>query len=919
MAFDDMGPAATGDALSTTPLRRWRSGLLGGAGRSAQTWCSASGWLAGLCLVHGLSALPRPHDAWVAVGGGLLGLLVVVAVRSARWRTWADASREGGRRATLAEGDHAPAVEAARGLLADLLVVCSVLVSSVGVNSLMALAALESRIDPPASAARWHFDAVVERMPLVNERSTRVFVRVVACEVADRAAGCRPGLGLRLNWYGAPYLAPGQSWTLVARVRAPHAPTNPDLFDAELRALEDGVDGVGSIRSGERLSGESEARARSGLAAGSRVRIEVESLRQGLRDRINSVLTGEAAEVRGVILGLALGDQAAISSTWWERFNRLGVGHLFSISGSHVTAFAAVAGFLLAYLWRARTWVRMLVRSTGRVPAAWINRPRLIALCACMAAFAYAALAGWGIPAQRTCWMLATGAGALLGARSRRMGVVLLLAALAVTLSDPWSVLSAGFCLSFGAVVIIVLATRRQLADPGRQGGWRAAWRAQWAVSLLMLPLGATFFATGAWIAPIVNLLAIPLVTALLTPLSLLGMACVGLPWVGKLLGSAVLAVTAYLVRLSLDGARWLDALAGGTWVLGRPSALVVGVAICAVLGLIAPWPVKRRGLLLLACLPVFMAPPLRPEADALWVQVIDVGQGMAVLVEAPGMRLLYDAGPAYDGDGGQGEDSADAGRQFILPWLRSRGIERLDALVISHGDNDHVGGALSLLKSLQIDSVHSSLGADHPVVLAAGARHRPCLAGPAGLTLPTAADGLHLAWLQSRDGGAASIGRRTRNAGSCVLRISSAAGTILLPGDISAREEAALIARHGPEALRADLLIAPHHGSAGSSSEAFVAAVRPAAVVFQVGYRNRYGHPRPAVVERYRRHCSRRLRTDHDGAIGLRLVAGRLEAPVRARSDGAPYWRVRPDSEGGDARDESCPGPAAKMTAPPQ
>jgi competence protein ComEC len=320
-----------------------------------------------------------------------------------------------------------------------------------------------------------------------------------------------------------------------------------------------------------------------------------------------------------------------------------------------------------------------------------------------------------------------------------------------------------------------------------------------------------------------------------------------------------------------------VDAVA--VWRAPRPDWATFLTALAGALLLLAPrgWPLRWVG----ACgwLPLLLNAPSHPPAGAMRVTAFDVGQGMALLVETARHRLLYDTGPRY----GPG---ADAGERVILPELRARGIDRLDALVISHADSDHAGGAQALLRALPVGTVYSSLPAAHPIV-AAAARHLRC------------GDGQHWQWdgiafdMLQPSSSMYADGKWSTNALSCTLKAGNGASSILRPGDIGAAQERALLAGRGAARLRAGVLLAPHHGSKTSSSQAFLQAVAPALAIFQVGYRNRFGHPQAGVYRRDRDLGIRRLRTDQTGAITLQFGA---EVQYRSyRQQHARYWRDRP------------------------
>jgi competence protein ComEC len=282
--------------------------------------------------------------------------------------------------------------------------------------------------------------------------------------------------------------------------------------------------------------------------------------------------------------------------------------------------------------------------------------------------------------------------------------------------------------------------------------------------------------------------------------------------------------------------------------------------------------------------MPMLAAGPSGPAAGEIWVTALDVGQGSAVLVEVPGHRLLFDAGPVYGGE-------LEAGTRVITPYLRSRGVGRLDAMVISHADTDHAGGALAVLGNFPVGWVASSLAADHPVTTGA-ARHFACRRGEEWNW--GEADFVFLS-----PGDDDPVSRKSpTNARSCVLRVTTPAATVVLTGDIETAQERLLVRMLEPAALKADLLVVPHHGSTTSSSERFLAAVAPSRAVFQAGYRNRYRHPHPKVLARYREAGIEILRSDWHGAITIRYRRGAEPQVERARIDRPPYWRINPGSD---------------------
>jgi len=520
---------------------------------------------------------------------------------------------------------------------------------------------------------------------------------------------------------------------------------------------------------------------------------------------------------------------------------------------------------------------------------AWKRRPRLVArvpaqkaaaLAGASIALTYCLLAGFGLPAQRTLYMIATVAFALWTQRATSSSRVLAIALFVVIAIDPWAALDAGFWLSFTAVAAIFYATsgrlRWRMPDEGfvRIGhATRDALRVQWAVTLALVPLTMLFFQQVSLVSPLANAIAIPVVSFVVTPLALAGALIPGL------VGNGLL----WLAHLAMAWlARWLEWLGDASFAVWSGAAPSAGAFVAAMVGVawwLAPRGFAARWIGALWMVPLFAWPPDRPLPGTARLTAFDIGQGSAVLVETHATDLLYDTGPQY------GPDS-DAGNRIVVPELRARGIGRLDTLVVSHNDLDHSGGALSILGAVPIDETRSSLAATSAIVRSSRV-HRPCLAGEAWTV-----DGVRFAFLHPRERfeldepGQPAI---KPNAKSCVLRVEAAGHAVLLTGDIESPQEAALVERARPS-LASDVLLVPHHGSRTSSSAAFIDAVRPSLAIVQAGYLNRFGHPRADVLARYETRGIPVLRNDRDGAITLVLARDGI-AVDRYRDSHRRYW----------------------------
>ncbi len=675
-----------------------------------------------------------------------------------------------------------------------------------------------------------------------------------------------------------PDMRPGERWRLKVRLKRPHGNANPGGFDYEVWLLQDDVRATGYVVGAPAPAG--------APATAINRRIDdfvwtpghvIDTVRGWLRDRIYAALPGE--QYAGVIAALVMGDQRGISQSDWSIFNRTGIGHLMAISGLHITMLAALFGGLASWLWRRSffTGAQLPLRMPAQKVAVMVGMGT---------ALLYVLLAGFGVPAQRTLYMLVVVGIAFWRARIVRVSVVLCLALGLVLLADPWSLLWPGFWLSFGAVGLLMYGTvgrmqpRHAMASAASRKYWwpalvqqlRQAAHAQYIVTLGLVPLTVLLFGQYSLVSPIANAIAIPLVSLVITPLALLGSL---LPTV---VAQFVLQLPHLLLVWLADFLRELNAMPWAVWETPRPSWWMFVLALGGTVLMLAPrgWPARWLGLF--GWLPLLLNAPLAPGEGSMRVTAFDVGQGMAVLVETPGHRLLYDTGPYYTAQ-------SDGATRVILPYLRERGIDHLDRVVISHNDNDHSGGAVSIFKNIAVDSVYSSLSPASPILKVAPI-HQRCEAGQSWNW-----DGIGFTMLHPTPAIYESDKWRP-NARSCVLKVQIGRQSLLLAGDIEAVQEDELVNGPMAERLPSTVLMAPHHGSGTSSTEPFLRAVHPELVVFQVGYRNRFNHPKADVLARYQRLGIRGLRTDESGALTMTL--GDQLHTEQYRKEHARYWYGR-------------------------
>jgi len=642
----------------------------------------------------------------------------------------------------------------------------------------------------------------------------------------------------------APPVVPGERWRLTARFKRPHGSYNPHTFDSEAWLFERGVRATGYVRE----TGERE-RIDAFVAT---PRYAIERLRARIRERLLASLEGKP--YAGVVVALAIGDQQSIPAAQWQVFTRTGVNHLMSISGLHVTMVSGLAFALVFRLWQRVPLLRE--RTTARGAAA---------MAGLIAAAGYTLLAGFAVPAQRTLWMLGVLALAWWLRLFATSSAVFACALLVVVVIDPMAVLSAGFWLSFGAVALLMFVTSGRV----QRTGWMAAWgRTQWALFVGLAPLLLVLFQQVSLVAPVANAFAVPWVSFVVVPLSLMAAA---IPW-------APLATLAHASMVPAVAV--LDALStapSAAWAQHAPPAWAVGLAMAGAVWLLQPRGFPARWLGVLAMLPLVAAPVPRPAFGEAWVSVLDVGQGLATVVRTQAGTLVFDTGPAWSAE-------ADSGSRIVVPFLRGEGVRTLDGVFVSHDDSDHAGGAASLLGAMPARWVATSLPQGHPA-LATARETTPCVAGQRWDW-----SGVHFDVLHPR---VVSYGRAglKDNARSCVLRLSTGGASMLMTADIEKDVERALLDRGAP--LAATILVAPHHGSRTSSTQPFIEAVHPEVTVFSAGYRNRFGHPAPDVVARYREAGSRIERTDEGGAIRFVLDSNGYSFE-RWRDVRPRYWHAR-------------------------
>ncbi|HHZ70042.1 MAG TPA: DNA internalization-related competence protein ComEC/Rec2 [Methylococcaceae bacterium] len=649
---------------------------------------------------------------------------------------------------------------------------------------------------------------VIYGLPISDQRRVKFDLRVIRSEIGPLPEK------IRLNWYSPPkVIRAGQKWLLTVRLKKPHGYANPGGFDYEQWLLTQGIGASGYVRSDPTalLIGTSDYNFSSA----------------DWRQYFHALLTKQIGHspYYGVSEALVIGYKANVTKTQWQLFKNTGTIHLMVISGLHIGLIATIAYF-------------MTLKGLTLIKGLQVAPPQVAAMVTIAVSSFYAALAGFTVPTQRALIMLVVMMLSIIWQRHSRPIAVLLLALLVVVMVNPYTILSSGLWLSFLAVGLIQYVVTARLKPTGYL---LSTVKVHVILTIGLMPLLIAFFQQFSVLSPLANFIAVPLVTFWIVPLLLLA---VMMSLVSDGLGMFVFE----MVELGFD------VLLGGLSILAHRDFSVVYVAnsnpvawLLAILGamiLMMPRGLSSRWLGVVLLGPILFVVPEKTERGAFKLTLLDVGQGLSAVVQTANHVLIYDAGARFS--------TGDMGERVIVPFLRFNNINAIDVLMVSHSDNDHLGGVQSIIEAMTVSEVITS----EPQALLS---LKPSLCQ----------QGQQWQW----DGVTFSIlspgGKKfkARNDNSCVLKVSSSSGTVLLPGDIELPREVFLTNRL-KAALKADVLIAPHHGSNTSSSEAFLAAVSPRWVLIPAGYRNRYKLPRSEVLERYKRYRIEAFNVSDTGAL---------------------------------------------------
>jgi competence protein ComEC len=669
---------------------------------------------------------------------------------------------------------------------------------------------------------------------------------------------------------GVPDLAPGDEVAFSARLFLPRGFANPGLPDARLLSKAQGVDLLASVRSA------ADIQIVSGLeGSGWPPRRLAFRLRSAMARVIDQRLAGPAA---AFVRTMVLGERTEVSPEVEEGFRAAGATHVLSVSGLHLAVVAAL--------------VFGLLRRLALLVPQWALRMNATALAAALslpAVALYTLLTGEAMATLRSAFMAVVALGAMLVNRPFSLAASIAFAALVLLVQSPLALLDVSFQLSFASVIALgFFAQRFSPAAPPRGARW---WRralgwlgrclaASSVASLSTMPLVAHHFGEVTPVAPVGNLVLVPLVELAVLPCGLVGAL---LALAHPVLGAAPLWIAGVASQAALYGAEGFRRLA--PIILVRYPNLLESAALVASAGLLLYGLSRGTGRRLRWLLSALLAGSLaagslvvrdlrRKTADEMRVTFIDVGQGDSALLEGPGgFVMLVDGGGRYD-------DSFDTGARVVEPVLRARGIGRVDLVVLSHPHPDHLNGLLRVLARFEVGTLWTSGDDGHNPKY----RELLALAHQRGVATPVPAgfdkEGVRVEplgpWVGDVIGPPPGL---DANNASLVVRASYAGHAVLFTGDIGEDGEAELVARGETGlAIASDVLKVPHHGSRMSSGDEFLAAVQPSTAVVSVGKHNTFHLPSAATLARYRARNTGVHRTDLEGAVTVAVNAqGRL------------------------------------------
>ena len=650
---------------------------------------------------------------------------------------------------------------------------------------------------------------------------------------------------VRLGWFRSTQeVNAGETWQLVVRMKRPSGFLNPGGFDYEKWLFTERISATGYIRE------EPDYNKRVSESPW----WSINRLRQNIHRNIQDGMEDKASAA--ILSALVVAVRTKFDDEQWKLLQQTGTSHLVAISGLHI---AVVAGF--AYLPIMLIW--------GLFPVLNEKIPLRVAgaIAGVLFATLYAMLAGFTLPTQRALLMVVIALLGLLVRRNYHASTILAVVVVAVLLLDPLAGMTVSFWLSFLAVTLIMIVLKRQIEKPAMQ-----LIKLQIVLSLGMLPLTLFFFGSASLLSPVANLLAIPWVSLVVVPLSLL--ALVFMP-ISTFISNGLFSIAALAIEWMFSGFELLSTSSLANVSIAEIPSVYLLSAFAGFLFLLLPKGFPARWLGLVAILPALLFSVEKPKQGEFIFTLLDAGQGMASVVQTKNHTLIYDVGTRYS-------KTYDIGKLVVVPFLKAKGLISVDSMILSHKDIDHWGGAEAVMKEIIVKNIVSS-----DTTILENHKIAECVKGD------------HWQW----DGVGFEILSppedypQNDNNRSCVLRVSNAKHSLLLTGDIEKMTEKLLLA-YANEAeneegeVQSEVISVPHHGSKTSSSQAFIEAVSPKLALIPAGYRNRFGHPKDKVLARYKSLGVEVMGTVGSGAITVKFPAGEGSYEVEAyREKVRRFW----------------------------
>ena len=625
---------------------------------------------------------------------------------------------------------------------------------------------------------------------------------------------------VKLSWYGKnhPDLQTGDAWQLQLKLKRNNGYQNLGGFDYEQWLFYKQIDATGYVRSSESNQ----------LIEANQVN-SIDRFRQKLRYSLQPFL--QPLDFGGVINALIIGDRSFIKDSNWVLFKATNTTHLSVISGLHIGLISGFVFLLAQFLWRRCQYC------CQRMPAQVLG-----AYFGLISAFLYALIAGFSIPTGRAFIMASVVFISLILRRHHNVWQLYGLALILVLANNPLSIFSVGFWLSFYVVGVIIYGVKQH-----QDKSWlfRLLY-IQLLISVATLPLIAWFFASGSLLSPVANLIAIPVFSFIITPLSLIGalLMLIGLSYPAELsfmVANQALAGLGYFLAL-------LQQFEFNQWHYTQTQTLDLILFVLAVFIALSPKALKLRASSVLILSLILFTPYEKTPENRVIITILDVGQGLSQVVQTQNHTLLFDAGARYP-------SGFNLGESVIIPYLQAKQINTLDKVIISHADNDHIGGLIDVLQTFEAGEILTST----PDKITQQSSH--CYAGQQWRW-----DGVLFEILSPTQNT-----RLKGNNASCVLKVSTDKFSVLLSADIEKKAEKQLI-KYQKEKLNSDILISPHHGSKTSSTQAFLDAVSPSTVIVSSGFKNRFNHPAQQIVDRYKANNIKLINSNCAGQIVVEL-----------------------------------------------